>query len=152
MTVHGETTVGLMVDDRLFQVPVTIADTGNLNGILGMQFLVDKRCVINLHQGILKIGNQEVTMNQLERTRCSKIAVLEEHLVHDSETVQGFVENSVKENPEGYVDGSQERNAHVVGVVKAGGSSVTEVGLVVPRVVVQGDCDKETVSCSQCGN
>ena len=151
MTVHGETTVGLMVDDRLFQVPVTIADTGNSNGILGMQFLVDKRCVIDLHQGILKIGNQEVTMNQLERTRCSKIAVLEEHLVHDSETVQGFVESSVKENPEGCVDGPQEEKAHVVGVVKACGSPVTEVGLVVPRVVVQGDCDKRQSAVANMG-
>ena len=62
MIVHGETSVGLMIDGRLFQIPVVIADTGNLNGTLGMQFLVDRRCVIDLHRGILKIGNQEVTM------------------------------------------------------------------------------------------
>ena len=123
MSVRGEAMIDLVIEGRRFLVPVIIADAGSLHGILGMRFLVDRLCILDLRRGILKVDDQEVMMNQVGRTSCSRMDVVNN--CHDRTLVKGHVDDSLW------------RNADVIDVgQEAFGSSEKE--LVIPGVVEQG--------------
>ena len=142
MSVRGETMIDLVIEGRRFLVPVIIADAGSLHGILGMRFLVDRLCILDLRRGILKIDDQEIVMNQVGRTSCSRMDVVDN--CHDRTLVKGHVDDSLWRNAD-VIDvgqeafGSSEKELVIPGVVKqghAGRGRLTETNGGIDKVVV----------------
>ena len=68
LTIRGETTIAVVLNGRKHNIRVIVADLGSLNGILGMQFLEENACIIDVCRGVITIGDKEVPMIRLGAT------------------------------------------------------------------------------------
>jgi predicted aspartyl protease len=142
MMLCGETMMILKIDGKDYCVPIIVAETGNLRGILGMQFLTENRCVVDVGAGVLKINGQEVVMNQLDGLKICRV-VLAEDL-----QVEGRQELVVQ----GRVEGARWDSSDVVGVIEPCGSLMMETGLVIPGAVVRLQGDNVLLTVGNRGN
>ena len=64
LKIYGQTVIKLSLSGRVFKVPAIVADLRNLPGILGMSFLRDENCIIDLKHDVLQIGDIELIMRK----------------------------------------------------------------------------------------
>ena len=142
MRLCGETMLTLAIGGKIFQVPMIIAETGNLRGILGMQFLTENRCIVDVGGGVLEINGEKIEMNQLDGPKLCRIVLTE------SLHVDGYQEVMV----EGHVEGVRWDSSEAIGVVEPCETFATETGLVIPRAVVQRQGDRVLLTVANVGN
>lgn len=78
MKILGQTQLALQVGDKTFCQNVIIADLGDIQGILGMDFLAANAATIDTGRGSMKIGHFEAVLTgQSKRDICARVAISE---------------------------------------------------------------------------
>ena len=76
LKVYGETVFDFDIDDFSYQCPIKVVSLGNLNAILGTDFLEEFDCMFRVGRGILEIGRRPVTLHRKDTiTRCARVSV-----------------------------------------------------------------------------
>ena len=88
LTVHGWTEVVLVVEGRRYELPVIVADLEGLQGILGINFLEDNDCSINVKRGYLDCGVYRHQLYRLRAEGCQRVCLTEALVVAAGETVE----------------------------------------------------------------
>ena len=97
LKVYGWTEVVLTVEDRQYELPVIVADLDGLQGILGIHFLENNDCSINVKRGLLDCGVYRHQLYRLRPEGCQRVCLTEALVVAAGETVEmkGSLEGSV---------------------------------------------------------
>ena len=126
LQVHGETTLDLLLGNKLFRVPVMIADLGDVQGILGMEFLNREACLIDAFNGKLHFPDREVFLHRGATFQCCRVRLKESLEIQPDEEriICGQVDEDILCESRG------------VGVIEADPSFVLDSGLLVARALV----------------
>ena len=81
LKISGKTNVDVALGNQVFDVLVIVADLGNLDGIIGMNFLSEHGAVIDTFLGSLKLANHEILMHREESFQCCRIRLCEDMLI-----------------------------------------------------------------------
>jgi transposase InsO family protein len=124
----GEGEIVMNVGKKKFPITVVLANLGNLDGILGMDFLRRKGISLDLGEGVLKADAWSVYLTDRNRRldKCSRMRVTEEVVI------PAFHEVLIK----GYVDRRNGSGQNSVGVLEPVSSIMSEDGLLVAKTVV----------------
>ena len=77
--IYGEGEIVVEVGQKKFPVMVAVADLGNLDGILGMDFLRRRGLQLDMGEGILKIDGWSVCLHDRQRrVKCSRVTTASE--------------------------------------------------------------------------
>ena len=138
LTLYGVIDIDVHIAGKLFTIPVMVADIGNLDGILGMQFLEDENCIIDINRGRLMLGNIEVFMHRHETSECCRIRLAE------SQTIPPYSEHVII----GQIDQKRWHETSSIGSVDPVASFVKNTGLFVSRAIVDTTKPKFAMTCT----
>jgi len=127
MTLCGKADFVVEMNGQKCIIPLIVANTKNLRGTLGIDFLSQSGCVIDVSRGVLRIGSEDILMDQIDGQGCMRI-VLAENL-----RLGGHQEKVV----EGVVECTRQENSDCMGMVEPFRSFAVDTGLEVPKVVVR---------------
>ena len=127
LTVHGEINIDLYIANKLFVIPVIVSELGELEALLGMDFLGERaECKADLYRGILEIAGQEIYMNRQEGPGCCRVRLV------DNVVVEPDHEHVIV----GHLDRKQWDPTSKAGLVEAVNSFVDNTGLLVSSAVI----------------
>lgn len=81
LEILGETNVDVQLARQVFNVPVVVADIGELDGIIGMKFLSEQNAIIDVFHGSLRIDNTEIFMHRQEIFECCRVRLSEDIII-----------------------------------------------------------------------
>ena len=130
LALHGESVVEAQVDGHSYSVSVVVAGLGTLQGILGMKFLLDQGCSLDICSGQLKVGGTVHPLHRADATGCCHLILTEP--VVTSMKGRVIVKGRVEKSGDGVA---------LVGtaVLESSPSLMWETGVMVPRSVVEVD-------------
>lgn len=141
MTLSGEAIFEVEIDGQTFLIPLIVAKTRNLRGILGIEFLRENDCVIDVGRGVLKLDSRDILMDRLDGPGCCRILLAEDL------QLEGCREVVV----EGVVEGCRRGSADEVGILEPFRTFAEETGLVIPRALVCCQEDRVFLTLANCG-
>ena len=72
LIVHGETELDKQLGLEVFRITVIMAELGELQGILGMDFLSQEGCVFDLYHGRMIVNESEFILHRLgDEPKCN---------------------------------------------------------------------------------
>ena len=126
--IYGEGEITLEVGQKKFPIMVAVAKLGNLDGILGMDFLKRRGMQLDLGEGLLKVDGWSVCLtDRVKRAvKCSRLRACEDIVIPSRHeiTLGGFVDQRRGTDPWNF------------GVIDPVTSFVTDTGLLVAKSIV----------------
>ena len=79
LKVHGEIVIDMEISNEIFQCDVKVVSLGDMNAILGLDFIEKYDCTLRLKQGKMKIEtrNLEIPLQRNSEERCARIQAAE---------------------------------------------------------------------------
>jgi hypothetical protein len=127
LVVYGQTEIELQLGREVFRITVVVAGLGELQGILGMDFLSQQGCTIDVGHGKLSLGQSEYLLHRLNEDPVCSVTLGKTVVVPpESEVVV-----------EGQLGEHFEPSASILGMVEPVESSLRNSGMLMPRALVQ---------------
>ena len=100
LAVYGETVVDFLIGEMCYQVPMLVAELPGAQGILGMEFLMNHECTLNLYEGYLESKGSKHPLYKLRPDGCHRIYLAHPLKIADGDTamVKGILEGEFQEN------------------------------------------------------
>ena len=79
LKVHGKTVIKLLIGNKVFESPVKVVSLGDIDVILGLDFMSDHDCVLYLSKGILQVGSKSlrIKLHKQSDMLCARIQIVE---------------------------------------------------------------------------
>ena len=136
LIVHGETELDIQLGLEVFRITVIMAELGELQGILGMDFLSREGCVFDLYHGRMIVNESEFILHRLgDEPKCNVC-------LSKSVTVPPESELIVKAQ----LCGDTWDHSRELGTLEPTDTIVSTYGLMVPRALV--NVDHNSVQCT----
>ena len=81
LKVFGQVVVTLNIGGRSFEMEVKVVDIGDKSTILGLDFMSNFDCVLNMKQGFMRIEGQKVKLARKNETKCVYIKATNEFCI-----------------------------------------------------------------------
>jgi hypothetical protein len=77
LEVYGNSSVDVVVEEERYNVPVVVANLEGAQGILGMSFLTDNSCSLDVCRGHLDCRDAQHQLHKLRREGYSRVSLTE---------------------------------------------------------------------------
>ena len=135
----GKINIEFYIANQLFIVPVIVSELGELEALLGMEFLGERgECKIDLYHGKLEIGGHEIFMTRQEGPGCCRVR-LANRIVVEPDQEQVIV---------GHIDHKRWDGTSQAGLVESVNSFVENTGLLVSSAVVDTSKSNIVLTCA----
>ena len=87
LTIYGKLNVLIFIGNNLYNTEVVVTEL-TVDAIIGLDFLIRNKCVVNLKTQILEINGKSISLNKAGHIGCYRVAVADTiHMAPRSETV-----------------------------------------------------------------
>ena len=139
LTVYGEINIDLYIANKLFVIPVIVSELGELEALLGMDFLGKRgECIADLYHGKLEIAGHAIYMTRQEGLNCCRLSLVDNIVIPpDHEKVIIC-----------HIDNKQWDHTSQAGLVEAMNSFIDNTGLLVSSAVIDTTKSDVVLTCA----
>ena len=138
LEILGETNVDVQLARQVFNVPVVVADIGELDGIIGMKFLSEQNAIIDVFHGSLRIDNTEIFMHRQEIFECCRVRLSEDIIIEPDQEKLIY----------GQGDRKRWNNRAKVGMIEPVNSFIQSTGLLVCNAITKATDSNILLTCA----
>ena len=81
MKTYGQANFDILINGQMFSIIFIVADLIDIQSILGISFLNQNKCVIDICEGILHVGSMEVYLHSKQKQSCCYVHLNDEVVI-----------------------------------------------------------------------